>query len=275
MQSERILYQVAQLPIFQNRVYEIELEAKDCPKGDVCLVENLDTGLVYNAAFDSKLMVYDANYQNEQAFSPMFREHLLNVVAIIKTTIGSKGIVEVGCGKGTFLEMLMAAEVDVIGFDPTYEGSNPRIKRQYFDPSVDIEAKGLLLRHVLEHIQDPFGFLQSMRDANGGGGLVYIEVPCFDWICNRRAWFDIFYEHVNYFRLSDFQRMFTRILMSGHVFGGQYIFIVADLCSLVSPQCRSSDRVEFPQNFTRAMDTRLGGQQGAAQPKTAVWGASS
>ena len=274
MQTERFLYEVSQLPIFQNRVYEMESEAIDCPKGDIRLVENLETGLVYNAAFESKLMVYDNDYQNEQAFSPMFREHLVDVAEIIKVTIGPKSLVEVGCGKGTFLEMLLAADFDIVGFDPTYEGSNPRITRQYFDPSIGIEAKGLVLRHVLEHIQDPFSFLLSMRDANCGGGLVYIEVPCFDWICKHRAWFDVFYEHVNYFRLSDFEGMFTNILKSGHVFGGQYIYVVADLASLVPSKYRSDDQVDFPLDFVRAMNNYEAPYR-TEKNKTAVWGGSS
>ena len=56
-------------------------------------------------------------------------------------------------------------------------------------------------------------------------------MPCLDWICKHRAWFDIFYEHVNYFRLTDFQRLFQRIEDSGHLFGGQYLYVVAELAS--------------------------------------------
>jgi len=37
--------------------------------------------------------------------------------------------------------------------------------------------------------------------------LIYIEVPCFDWICLHRSWFDVFYQHFN-FRLADFDRVF-------------------------------------------------------------------
>jgi hypothetical protein len=36
--------------------------------------------------------------------------------------------VEVVCGKGYFREMLLVKKFDVTGFDPIYEGKNPRIK---------------------------------------------------------------------------------------------------------------------------------------------------
>src|SRR3546814_9608010 len=61
---------------------------------------------------------------------------------------------------------------------------------------------------------------------------IYIEVPCFDWIVEHSAWFDVFYEHVNYFRLADLRAMFGTVHEAGHLFGGQYLYIVADLSTL-------------------------------------------
>jgi hypothetical protein len=271
MLNERVLYKVEQLPIFQNRMYDFEVEAKKCPKGDVCLVENLKTGLVYNATFRSELMVYDSNYQTEQAISPLFKDHLNLVKKIVERNIGKTALVEVGCGKGTFLEVLLKDGFDVSGFDPTYEGSNPKITRHYFEPSMGIKANGLILRHVLEHIQDPYSFLMQLREANGGSGLIYIEVPCFDWICSHRAWFDVFYEHVNYFRLNDFNRMFSRVLESGNIFGGQYIYVVADLESLRQPEYDDDCSINFPDDFFHDIKE----VNRTEKNRTAVWGGAS
>lgn len=271
MSSDQDLYRVEQLPVFQNLMYESESEARTCPRGDIRLVENLDTGLVHNAAFRPELMIYDARYQNEQAVSELFQKHLEAVANIVTRTMGRQGLVEIGCGKGYFLEMLSAAGVDITGFDPTYEGVNPRIERRYFEPALKVEAKGLILRHVLEHIQDPVSFLSGLKEANAGAGLVYIEVPCFDWICSRRAWFDVFYEHVNYFRLTDFERMFDRVLASGRLFGGQYLYLVADLASLKIPKYDQGHRVDFPHDFVQ----RLRAPNTVEQTRTAVWGGAS
>jgi hypothetical protein len=269
--KHRILYKVEQLPIFQNRMYDSEIEAKNCPKGDVCLIENLETGLVYNESFIPELMVYDQHYQNEQAVSPLFQQHLSSVLSIIESTIGKEEIVEVGCGKGFFLEMLFKEGFQVIGFDPTYEGSNPVIEKRYFTSDVGIQSKGIILRHVLEHIQNPIDFLFQLRDANGGHGKVYIEVPCFDWICRHRAWFDIFYEHVNYFRISDFHHMFSEVIDSGKLFGNQYIYVVAELSSLQIPKFDNSSSVYFPTDFLR----KLTDYQIVEQAKAAIWGGAS
>lgn len=267
----KLLYQQERFPIFQNRMYGNEAEAKTCPKGDIQLVEDQRTGLVYNAAFRPELMAYDANYQNEQALSPLFQEHLGSVSRIIDRCMGRDSIVEVGCGKGFFLEMLLAKGFDVVGFDPTYEGSNPRVMRHFFEPGVGVKANGLVLRHVLEHIQDPLEFLLQLKEANGGGGRVYIEVPCFDWICEHRAWFDIFYEHVNYFRISDFFRMFGTIVESGRLFGGQYLFVVAELATIRKPEINFSESVSFPKDFTR----NLVESSQVDTTQAAIWGGAS
>ena len=36
----KLLYEQEQLPIFQNRMYDTESEARACPKGDMRLVED-------------------------------------------------------------------------------------------------------------------------------------------------------------------------------------------------------------------------------------------
>ena len=267
----KLLYQQEQFPIFQNRMYDTETEAKACPKGDVKLVEDLSTGLVYNAAFRPEQMSYDANYQNEQALSPLFQEHLDAVSSIIDRCIGRNSIVEVGCGKGYFLEMLLEKGFDITGFDPTYEGHNAKVMKRYFEPGVGITANGLVLRHVLEHIQDPYSFLQQLKAANGGTGKIYIEVPCFDWISEHRAWFDIFYEHVNYFRISDFYRMFGTVVESGRLFGNQYLYVVAELASLREPKMDPNDGVIFPDDFTHNIN-RPGK---AEKTQSIIWGGAS
>lgn len=263
------LYKINGLPIFQNRLFGTYEEARSCLKGDLILVQDLVTGMIFNQAFKPELMVYDNNYQNEQAVSPLFQKHLESVTKIIGRTMGCDSLVEVGCGKGYFLEMLLHQGFDITGFDPVYEGINLRIKRHYFEQGLGIEAHGLILRHVLEHIQNPMDFLMNLKEANSGSGLIYIEVPCFDWICSHRSWFDIFYEHVNYFRLADFYRMFDRVVESGRLFGEQYLYIVADLTSLKIPKYDGQPTIDFPQDFLYRLK-----KQNKLE-NTTIWGGAS
>ena len=269
--SLRELFRQDTYPVFQNRMYDSAEEARNCPRGDIRLVENVATGLVYNAAFRPELVEYDASYQNEQALSPSFWSHLDSVAQLVEERMGRQRLVEVGCGKGAFLELLLARGVDVSGFDPTYEGDNARVVRAYFSEELGITGDGLILRHVLEHIPDPVGFLARLASANGNRGLIYIEVPCLDWICEHRAWFDIYYEHVNYFRMGDFSRMFGRVLHAGRAFDGQYLAVVADLATLRVPVRNAGDAVAFPADLTAAAVQGTGRADG----RTVVWGGAS
>ncbi len=267
----KVLYEQQQFPVLQNRVYETTQDAINCPKGDIKLIEDSKTGLVYNITFNPDLMIYDEHYNNEQGLSPSFKQHLQHAAELIEGSIGKEALVEVGCGKGFFLEMLLGRGIDVTGFDSTYDGDNPRVVKKYFEPGIiATPAKGLILRHVLEHIPNPFDFLCQLRDANGGGGLIYIEVPCFDWILRKRAWFDIFYEHVNYFRQNDFDRMFNRVIQKGRFFGDQYLYVVADLASLQEPVFDQSDAVDFPSDFLHRLNS---GEQN--RTPVCVWGGAS
>src|SRR3954470_12862003 len=110
------LYEQSEFPIFQNRMYDSAQEARACPRGDIKLVQDDATGLVYNAAFRSELMNYDAAYQNEQAHSPLFQGHLEEVATIVERNLGTDGLVEVGCGKAYFLELLQARDDSITGF---------------------------------------------------------------------------------------------------------------------------------------------------------------
>ena len=268
------LYRCEGLPVFQNRMYHSKAAACVCQTGDVRLVHDLGTGLISNHDFDPALLVYDADYQNEQAHSLAFQTHLDSILGLIGGHFASHTLIEVGCGKGLFLEKLQQQGYTVTGIDPTYEGSNPAILRQYFSPQTGIQADGMILRHVLEHIQHPYDFLCLLRDANGGRGKIYIEVPCFDWICARGSWFDVFYEHVNYFRLADFHRLFGHIHHAAHSFNGQYLSIVADLASLRPPVYQGGPAV-FPANFNATVLTHS--QRLAAFPerRRIIWGGAS
>ena len=269
IEMQKQLYSQVDFPVLQNCSYETRKKAVECATGNIRIVEDQNTGLVYNADFDPKKVVYDRNYNNEQGISRTFQSHLSQVAQIVKSEMGSKALVEIGCGKGLFLEMLVDRGMDVMGMDPAYNGTNPRISKKHFRPGIIQKANGIILRHVLEHILDPVAFLRLIAHANGDHGLIYIEVPCFEWICRRRTWFDIFYEHVNYFRISDFERIFEGLIGSGHFFGGQYFYVLADLKNLRSPVLDRNDKVEFPDKFDQS------GTDLHNTHDSVIWGAAS
>ena len=274
--STKTLLRVDGLPVLQNRVYSSAGAAQSAPRGDMELMQDAGSGLVYNRAFDPALMHYDADYQNEQGCSDVFQGHLDQVMQILRSRFGARSLIEIGCGKGTFLNHLRAAGFDAIGVDPAYEGDSPHVVKAPFSAQLGLPpSEAIVLRHVLEHMKQPLEFLRAIAEANGGRGTIYIEVPCFDWIRTHRAWFDIFYEHVNYFRPADFQRMFGQAHEAGHLFGGQYQYVVAELASLRDPaSCGAAEPVDLRDGFMSGI-VRCAALAAATPGPKALWGASS
>ena len=268
------LLRVEGLPVLQNKGYASAEAAQGSPRGTMVLAQDRTTGLIFNSAFDPGLLSYDADYQNEQACSSVFKSHLDEVLAIIRRHFGTPSLIEVGCGKGYFLGHLRAAGYQATGIDPAYEGDSPHVIKAPFSEALGLASDAIVLRHVLEHIQDPVAFLRGVARANGGRGKIYIEVPCFDWICEHRAWFDIFYEHVNYFRAASFQRMFGQIHEIGHLFGRQYLYLVAELASLQEPAIAAGDEIDLPADFLAGIERSSSLALSTPGPR-AIWGASS
>ncbi|TVT85652.1 class I SAM-dependent methyltransferase [Pseudomonas sp. H3(2019)] len=269
------LYRATGLPVLQNRTFADAASARASASADIVLVQDQVSGLIFNQAFDADKLSYDSDYQNEQAHSAEFKKHLSDVEAVIARHFEGQNLIEVGCGKGYFLEQLRDHGYAITGIDPAYEGSNADVIKAPFTRGLGLAADAVVLRHVLEHIADPVAFLAQIAEANQGGGQIYIEVPCFDWILERSAWFDVFYEHVNYFRLDDLRRLFGTVHEAGHLFGGQYLYIVADLSSLQTTPAQTIERMSLPANFTASLERAVQIIQSAPEHGSGIWGASS
>jgi SAM-dependent methyltransferase len=270
----REIYRAHDLPVLQNRTFADAASARASARADIVLVQDEISGLIFNRAFDADKLNYDSDYQNEQAFSGQFRGHLDIVESVIARHLKGKSLIEVGCGKGYFLELLRGMGYQVTGVDPAYEGDKDYVIKALFTPDLGLTADGVVLRHLLEHVEDPVAFLANIADSNQGG-KVYIEVPCMDWIIDRRAWFDVFYEHVNYFRLEDLKRLFGTVYESGHMANGQFIYIVADLGSLRVPTSREVTRIDLPDDFSSSIERAVQIIQATPGQRFAIWGGAS
>lgn len=215
--------------------------------GDLRLRFNQSLDFVENAEFDSALAAYDDNYQNSQAHSNFFYDHMKSVLEVLKKHFPEKSrVVEVGCGKGDFMELIQSDDYfQAIGYDAAYEGDNPRIHKRYLSSADTIKADLIVLRHVLEHIQAPHQFLSMLKNIFGNA-KVYIEVPNYDWITENQAFFDITYEHVNYFSQRALAILFDNPPIAvGLCFRDQYQYIIADIDSLSNNFAQQYEKGEW------------------------------
>lgn len=265
--SLKRLYNIDDLPIFQNKVFNSEELAMDTTLGKVELAKCNTCGFVFNSAFDSSTMKYDKEYQNEQNYSLYFKEYLQTIVELLSLRFSkTDSVVEIGCGKGYFLNLLSSnGFTNVIGFDPAYEGDTKNIIKDYYSSKYkNLKAKLIVLRHTLEHIESPFDFLHEIAKANNYEGKIYIEVPCFDWILEKNSFWDVFYEHCNYYTKETLGKMFFESEV-GHLFNGQYIYMIADLKKIKNKIAKKTLNYHYLDKY----------QDTIKKYKCAVWGAGA
>jgi hypothetical protein len=189
---------------------------------------------VENEVFDSKLIDYSQGYENSQVYSLKFKNHMESVLEILKKQLPKNSLIaEVGCGKGDFLEMVQAdGYFKIRGYDASYDGHNKSIEKRYLNNSDEVRCDIVVLRHVLEHVHQPYEFL-SMLKAVFGTAKIYIEVPNYDWIIANNTFFDITYEHVNYFSQNSLNMLFAEETKShGLLLDDQYQYIISNLSAL-------------------------------------------
>lgn len=103
-------------------------------------------------------------------------------------------LIDVGCGVGDFCYMASQAGYQVTGIDYTPEYIEAGRRRF---PGIDLQAlsvddflaqrpqdkyDALTLVQVLEHVEDPWGFVESVKRLLKPGGYIMCNVP------NRRRW---------------------------------------------------------------------------------------
>ena len=231
-------YRIARQPVVLNYRFPTAAAATRVRRKDLRLLQCQRCGLVFNAAFDPALIPYDSKYENRQCFSPAFQQHLTLLAddLIRRHQLNGSSLLEVGCGKGDFLRLLCArAHAQGVGYDTSYEGVTGRMRegakffRRYVTADdIDQPHDAIICRHVVEHIGEIGIFLRELHDiaAACGDPVVVIETPSFEWIAKHRCFWDLFYEHCNYFTLPCLAHLCERagFTVAGHrlAFGSQY-----------------------------------------------------
>lgn len=243
------------LPIIPNEVFDSSELGKSSELAVFDLHEDVQFGFYFNSAFQS--VNYDAErYQNEQAFSSIFVSHLKIVANEIEKRFGKKiRLAEVGCGKGYFFRLLSDRNFfDLRGFDKTYEGDDTRIAKRYLNISdMPLNADVIVLRHVLEHVQNPVEFLRDLVKINGKACSFVIEVPSMDWVIDNSTYWDFTYEHVNYFSSESFKKIFDNSEII-EVFDRQYLLVFSSSDSLTS---RTSFQIRSSNLLTEMISSKI------------------
>ncbi|MFT5477909.1 MAG: SAM-dependent methyltransferase [Planctomycetota bacterium] len=211
-----------QVPAHVCSYWASAAEARACAKGDLTLDFCVACGFIENTSFDEKTAEYTGAYENSLHFSEFFQGYIADFAKqILEQHSTDGGVLEIGCGNGEFLELLCAdGSGRGVGFDPAYAPGEPLTKldgrlrfiRDYYsDQYVDIPTGLIVCRQVLEHISSPGDFLRSLRKTIGDrhDTSVIIEVPNTLYALENLSFWDIIYEHPNYFTGPTLARLFA------------------------------------------------------------------
>jgi 2-polyprenyl-3-methyl-5-hydroxy-6-metoxy-1,4-benzoquinol methylase len=117
-------------------------------------------------------------------------------------------ILEVGCGRGEYLNLLSKFFNNVFGFEYNKKLINSKItklKIKKFYPQIIDKNKsptnvdGIFCFNFLEHAVSPVLFLQSVLSHLKPNGFIVIEVPNFEHMFKKKIFYDFTIEHLSYF----------------------------------------------------------------------------
>lgn len=285
------------MPVGQNVLMPDFRSALGVTRGRLHLRVCRGCGFVFNGAFESEKVAYGGSYDNNQNCSPAFAEHVEGLVRHLVENSGVRGsrVVEVGCGDGSFLRRLVAADAGNtgVGFDLSYRGpaedlgGRARFVREQFGPDSGAGAADVVVcRHVIEHVPDPVELLRSVGRAVPGA-RAFFETPDVEWIMRRRSVWDFFYEHCSYFSAGSLAAAFEaagfRVAEVRRVFRGQYLWVEAEAVPEAGglPPGRSAGSLPAQAEEFGAADRLLVGrwrsqvERLAAAGGVALWGAGA
>lgn len=240
------------LPVHSCLLVDTREEAVSFPTGELELVLCRGCGFVCNTRFDASLQGYSERYEETQGFSPRFRQFAEDLARrwADRYDLHGRRVVEIGCGKGEFLQLLgRIAGVEGVGIDPAYVPgrlTGPGTERLtflqelYTAEHASIEADAIVCRHTLEHISPVGGFMRTVRASIGDRTdvTVLFELPDVLRVLREAAFWDVYYEHCSYFTTGSLSRLFRatgfEVLDVSLDYDDQYILVEARPAS--SPQ---------------------------------------
>jgi 2-polyprenyl-3-methyl-5-hydroxy-6-metoxy-1,4-benzoquinol methylase len=135
---------------------------------------------------------------------------------------GLNRVIELGCGPGYFLTMLKKRQFaeTIDGYELSRKSISYAREKFYLKiidattNSIDDVGKtkkydAVILRHLLEHVPNPYHYLNTLEVLLESDGYIFIEVPSMTSLDTHCQDFPVF-EHINYFTVGSLETLLAR-----------------------------------------------------------------
>lgn len=148
------------------------------------------------APVPDRMEVYSEEWVKKHSANPIARSVAMSMLNTVKQHIGKgskqKKVMDIGCGSGVLVDMLSRHGYDGCGLDwsehaisfarKNHKGSfyTGNITEKFLE-----EGKGVfdavIISHILEHVEEPDPFLESLMGLLKPDGKLFIAVPNLWW----------------------------------------------------------------------------------------------
>jgi len=156
------------------------------------------------------------------AFSEEMKQFRVKQFAdfVQKYSLQGKKVIEVGCGKGEFLQLMKDAGTDAFGIEYSAESvevcreQGLRVDRDYVlyahHMLKDQPFDCFFILNFFEHLPDLNSTLQALHDNLTEEGIGIIEVPNFDMILQQSLFSEFINDHLYYFTEDTLRAVLSR-----------------------------------------------------------------
>jgi hypothetical protein len=198
-------------------------QAQAMAKLPLDFVRCVECGHVYNRSFRYADVPYSDKPNLMYNQGALWQAHLQETLQLILAKLPENPVVvEIGAGNGHFLKALARQKPGgrYIAFDPNGSLDNEEglieFYAELFEPHTHLgqyRPDLIMVRHMLEHLENPLAFVQALGFAADWEGLkpaLFVEVPCIDRVFETGRTVDFFYEHNSHFTTTSLGRLLGR-----------------------------------------------------------------
>jgi len=138
-----------------------------------------------------RLGVYNSDWVEGHSNNPTAYDIAGHTARVVCSVLSKRAsVIDIGCGSGLLVDRLARMGYQAVGLDwsvSAIEYANKHYQGRYMlanvEQGLDVGMKFdcVVTSHILEHLENPYEFLQSVNDLLEPDGYLVIAVPNLDW----------------------------------------------------------------------------------------------